>query len=66
MASENHPTRQLRLATLCVQRKEIGAVHSGLFREAKRLEAKLLDVDRQISRLAPVYNLPDEVLLEIL
>ena len=66
MASEDHPTRQLRLTTLCVQRKEIGAVHSGLFREAKRLEAKLLDVDRQISRLAPVYNLPDEVLLEIL
>ncbi|KAI0088988.1 hypothetical protein BDY19DRAFT_161047 [Irpex rosettiformis] len=66
MASEDRLTRRLRLETLCAQRKEIEARRGNLLAELKRLDAKLSEVDRQIACQAPVYSLPDEVLLEIL
>lgn len=65
MTSEDRHTRQLRLEALCAQRTEIEGRRGSIISELKLVDRKLCEIDKQISRLAPVYSLPDEVLLEI-
>lgn len=65
MDSDNRHTRRLRLKTLCAQREEIGTKRGKILEGLQHLDATIFEMDRQIAKLAPVYALPDEVLLEI-